>query len=284
MMIKDLFHKSGKPLSELVLQTTRELGKCYSRLELASSKLEKRNKELFDACSYYMRKGSKARAAIYAKEVAEIRKILAMLQHSQLSVERAILRLDTLKVISPTLDSIKGVFGDVKNAIGLVSNVMPSITPEINNLNAAINEVLVDTQFYLDMPEPVVVSGPASEAILQEAADFVEQDLAKRIPEPPMETRIPRPAKPIRPLIALAADGSEAYLGEDGSLIRMDRPTLILDGPSILLSEELVTDYIERHNGEMNVAKCARELNLPPAKVLEALDALSRKGKIRIEP
>jgi len=249
-MIKDLFRRSGKPLNELVLQTTRELGKCYSRLELASSKLEKRNNELFDACSYYMRKGSKARAAIYAKEVAEIRKVLALLQHSQLSVERAILRLDTLKVISPTIDSIKGVFGDVKNAMGLVSSVMPSITPEIDQLNAAINEVLIDTQFNINMPEPVVVDGPATEAILRQAADFVEQ----------------------------------AYLGEDGSLIKIDTPTVVPDARSILLKEELVTDYIVRHNGEMNVTRCAKELNLPPTKVMEALDALSRKGKINVEP
>jgi len=284
MMIKDLFRRSGKPLNELVLQTTRELGKCYSRLELASSKLEKRNNELFDACSYYMRKGSKARAAIYAKEVAEIRKVLALLQHSQLSVERAILRLDTLKVISPTIDSIKGVFGDVKNAMGLVSSVMPSITPEIDQLNAAINEVLIDTQFNINMPEPVVVDGPATEAILRQAADFVEQDLQKRIPEPPAEIEIPKPAKPIRPLIALTTDGSEAYLGEDGSLIKIDTPAVVPDARSILLKEELVTDYIVRHNGEMNVTRCAKELNLPPAKVMEALDALSRKGKIKVEP
>jgi len=283
-MIKDLLRRSGKPLSELVLETTRELGKCYSRLELASSKLEKRNDKLFDACSYHLRKGSKARATIYAKEIAEIRKILAMLQHTQLSVERAILRLDTLKVISPTLDSIKGVFSDVKNAIGLVSGVMPSITPEMDSLNAAINEILIGTQFNLDIAAPVAVSEPAAEVILQEAADIVEQRLQKRIPEPPAETSIPRPAKPIRPLIALATDGSEAYLGEDGSLIRIEGPRITPDGPSILLKEELVMDYIERHNGEMNVTRCAKELILPPKKVLEALDALGRKGKIRIEP
>ncbi|MHA2433916.1 MAG: hypothetical protein ACXADO_11860 [Candidatus Thorarchaeota archaeon] len=283
-MIKDLFRRSGQPLTELVLQTTRELGKCYSRLELASSKLEKRNKDLFDACSYHMKKGSKARATIYAKEIAEIRKILAMVRHSQLSVERAILRLDTLRVISPTVDSIKGVFGDVKNAIGLVSGVMPSITPEMSRLNTAINEILVGTQLNLDISTPAVVGEPVAQAILQEAADIVEEDLQKRIPEPPVETRIPKPAQPIRPLIALAADGSEAYLGEDGSLLRLDKPKIVSDGPSILLKEELVMDYIERHQGEMNLTKCAKELNLPPAKVLEALDALGRKGKIRIEP
>ncbi len=282
-MIKDLLSRSGKKLGELVLKSTGELAKSYSRLELASSKLEKRNRELFDACTFHLKKGSKARAAIYANEIVEIRKLLAMLEHTQLSVERAILRLETLKVMSPTLESLKGVFGDVKNALGLVSNIMPSVTPEISNLSTTINEILVDTQFDMTMPAPVAVNEPNTEAILQEAADFVEQDLRTRIPAPPVETEIPRPVRPVRPLIALAADGSDTYVSEDGSPIGENRPPRIPRGPSILLAEELVMDYVERHNGQMNVTKCARELNLPRGKVYEALEALSRKGKIKIE-
>ena len=75
-MIKDFFRRTKKPISELIMETTRELGKCYSRLELASAKLSARNEDLFEACSYYMGKGNKARATIYANEIAEIRKVL----------------------------------------------------------------------------------------------------------------------------------------------------------------------------------------------------------------
>jgi division protein CdvB (Snf7/Vps24/ESCRT-III family) len=283
MMIKDFFRKARKPLSEMILQATRELGKCYSRLELASSKLGKRDKELFDACSFYLKKGSKARATVYANEIAEIRKVLSILQHTQLSVERAILRLDTLKVASPTFESLKAVFGDVRNALGLVANVMPSITPEIDNLNSAIGEILQDTQFNLSVPAPLVVNDPTTEAILKEAANFVEQELESRIPEPPPEAKIPEPVKPRRPLIALAADGSEVLLSKDGSTIANNGSSDAFDACSNPVLEELVIDYIERNNGEMNVTRCAEELNVPPAKVFEALESLSRKGKIRIE-
>jgi len=282
-MIKGFFLKAGKPLNELILETTGELGKCYSRLELALSKLEKRDKELFDACSFHMRKGSKERATIYANEIAEIRKVLSFLQNIQIAVERAILRLDTLKVMTPTIESFKAVFSDVKNALGQVANVMPSITPEIDRLNNVINEVLVDTQFNVAMPEPSIANDPTTEAILQEAADTVEQQLQSRIPEPPADVPVPEPAKPSRPMIALAIDGSEVYIGEDGSIVKTNPASEALEGPQFLLSEELVMDYIERNNGEMNVTRCAKELNLPPAKVLESLDSLSRKGKIRIE-
>ena len=282
-MIKDFFHKSGKPLNELIPKTTRELGKCFSRLELASSKLGKREKELFDLCGFYLKKGSKERATVYANEIAEIRKVLSILQNIQISVERAILRLDTLKVASPTFESLKEVFGDARNALGLAANVMPSIMPEIDKLNSSIGEILQDTQFGVSMPAPLGVNDPTTEAILQKAATFVEQELQSRIPEPPTERKIPETVKPIRPLIALAADGSEVFLSKDGSTTTRNGSSNNFDTCTNPVSEELVIDYIERNNGEMKVIRCAIELNVSPAKVLGALESLSKKGKIRIE-
>jgi len=282
-LIKDLFQKGRRSISEVVLEATTELGKYYSRLEFAASKLGRRDQELFNACSYHLKKGSKARATIYANEIVEIRKILTVVRQTQLAVERAILRLETLKTAVTTFESLKGVFVDVKKALGLVANIMPAITPEMDKLNRAISDVLDETQVSLTAPEPLILNDATTEAILKEAADFAEQELQSRIPEPPVDLEIPRPVKSTQPLVALTADGSEVYFGEDSSNIGSDGSPNAFDGPQNLLSEELVMDYIERHNGEMNVKKCAQELNLPPVKVLEALEALNRKGKIKIE-
>lgn len=279
-MIKDFFHRTKKPVSELIMETTRELGKCYSRLELASSKLSKRDEDLFEACSFYMGKGSKTRATVYANEIAEIRKVLTFTQHTQLAVERAILRLDTLKVVSPTLESLEGAFSDVKNALGLVANVMPSITPEMSRLTSVVDEILTGTQFTLDEYTPAVVLDESAETILHEAADIAEQELKTRIPEPPVEA--PKAAIPVKPLVAIAADGTEVVFNHNGAAINGDGLSNAFDVSSFLL-EELVMDYVERNNGDLNIARCSQELNLPSGKVLEVLDALNGKGKITIQ-
>jgi division protein CdvB (Snf7/Vps24/ESCRT-III family) len=279
-MIKDFFHRTKKPVSELIMETTMELGKCYSRLELASSKLSKRDEDLFEACSFYMGKGNKTRATVYANEIAEIRKVLTFTQHTQLSVERAILRLDTLKVVSPTLESLEGAFSDVKNALGLVANVMPSITPEMSRLTSVVDEILTGTQFTLDEYTPAVVLDESAETILHEAADIAEQDLKTRIPEPPVEA--PKAAISVKPLVALAADGTEFVVNHNGTAVNGDGSLNAFDVSSFLL-EELVMDYVERNNGDLNVARCSQELNLPSGKVLEVLDALNGKGKITIQ-
>ncbi|MEM1506741.1 MAG: hypothetical protein QXU02_01405 [Candidatus Bathyarchaeia archaeon] len=278
-MIKDIFGKNRKPLNEILLEAISELGKYYSRLELAYLKLAKRDRELFEECTSYLSKGMKNRAIIYANEIAEVRKIMGFVQGVQISVEKAILRLETLKAVTPTLEDIKGVFSEVKSALGDIAKVMPSLTPELNNLMSSINDLIVTTEMNLRVSEPIVVKDEATEAILKEASDFLRQEVEKKIPEPPREISIPEPPDEvaIKPRIALAVDGSEFYVNADGSIIG-ER-----EGSSNVLAEEIILDYIERNNGEMNISKCAKELNMSPTKIMAVLESLSKKGKIKIE-
>jgi len=282
-MIKKILRRSRKPMNELILEATRELGKCYSRIELACSKLAKRDRELFDACVFHTKKGSKARAAIYANEIAEIRRVLSILEYTRLAVERAILRLDTIKVISPALEPLQEAFKEVKNALRLAANVMPSMTPEINKLNNVVNEILEDTEFNISMPMPTAVSDPSAESILHEAASLVEEEFKTKIPEPPFEKEEIKPSEVEKPLVALSIAGQEVLSDRNVSSGDSNIATERSFDLSSFLTEELVMDYIERNNGDMNVARCARELNMPYNQVLKVLESLKRKGKIKIQ-
>ncbi|MEM2322857.1 MAG: hypothetical protein QW657_06610, partial [Candidatus Bathyarchaeia archaeon] len=162
-MIKEIFGKVRKPLNEILLESISELGKHYSRLELTYLKLSKRDKELFEECTSYLSKGMKNRAIIYANEIAEVRKMMSFIQRLQLSIEKAILRLETLKAVTPTLEDIKGVFSEVKSALGDIAKVMPSLTPELNNLIKSINDLMAVTEMSISTPEPVVIKDEATE-------------------------------------------------------------------------------------------------------------------------
>ena len=282
-MIKKFFHRSRRSITEIILEATRELGKCYSRIELACSKLSKRDRELFDTCVFHAKKGSKARATVYANEIAEIRRILSILEYTKLAVERAIVRLDTLRVISPTLEPLHEAFREVRNALKLVANVMPSMTPEINKLNDVVNEILEDTEFNLSVPTMPTVNDPSTESILREAASLVEEELKIKIPEPPIEKESLIPSKVEKPLLALSILSQGGHSDED--IFEKDSKTTTESSfdVSSFLTEDLVMDYIERNGGDMNVARCAKELNMPHDQVLRALESLKRKGKIKIQ-
>ncbi|MBS7639604.1 MAG: hypothetical protein QW795_00655 [Candidatus Bathyarchaeia archaeon] len=275
--IKEIFGRVKKPLNETLLEAIRELGKHYSMLELAYKKLAKRDRELFNECVSYLGRGLKNKAIIYANEIAEIRKLMSIVQGMQLTIEKAILRLETFRTVTPTLEDIRGVFNEVKGALESAAKIMPSLTPEINGLMNSINDLIAATEITLTPPEPIVVKDEATEAILKEASELLREEIASKIPEPPMESPLPEPAVALKPRIALTVDGYEAYVGADGSIIDAR------DERTNVLAEELVLDYIERNNGEMNISKCARELNMPQNKIMEILESLSKKGKIKIE-
>jgi len=282
-MIEKIFHRNRRPINELILEATRELGKCYSRIELVCSKLAKRDRELFNACVSCTRKGSKRRAAIYANEIAEIRRILSIFEYARLAVERAILRLDTLRVISSTFEPLQEAFREIRNALGLVADVMPSMSMEINKLNNVVNEILGYTEFNPSTSIATVVNDPSAESILREAASVVERKLKTQIPEPPMEREETSFNETNKPLLALSLMDNGSYTDE--GVLKDDSSTASKNSfdVSSFLTEELVMDYIERNDGKMNVARCAGELNMPYDQVLQVLESLKRKGKIRIQ-
>jgi len=249
----------------------RELGKQYSRLEMAVLKLKGRDVELFNICKQSIENGRKERAIIYANEIAEIRKILSSMTHTQLSLERVILRLETIEEVCPSLQELKGVFGDVENVLKLMVNVMPNVYPEISELNNTISEILGATQIdSIPSVEPLVIQDSSTETILQEAAGVLEEELKNKIPEPPISATAPLESSR-RAMIALTANGPETYMPKDEP--QQSTPLL----------EELIMDYLERSKGEVDLARCAAELNISTEKVLEMLKALNIQGKIKIE-
>ncbi|MEM2433021.1 MAG: hypothetical protein QXJ19_05675 [Candidatus Bathyarchaeia archaeon] len=277
--VKGFFGRTKRSLNEMLIESICELGKYYSRLELAYSKLVKRERELFNECIVSLSRGMRNKAVVYANEIAELRKLISTVQNLQLSLERAILRLETFKAVTPTLlHDIKGVFSDVKETLNQLAKVMPSLTPELNNFINSINDLLAATEIGSVKCEPTVVSDEATEAILKEALDHLKGEIERKIPEPPEGISLPEPPKAaIKPQIALTVDGAEAYVSEDGSIINVRSPS------QSRIMEELVLDYIERNNGELNLSRCAEELKVPPDKIMEVIDSLSKRGIIRIE-
>lgn len=272
-------------LNDLIPQAIRELRKKYSRLELVDIRLRGRDKDLFEICKSSLEKGQEEHAAIYASEIAEIRNILSVTTSTRLVLEQVITRLETIKEICPAIKEIRGLFGDVQNVLKLLTETMPVMTPELDALNNVVTEILSTTQAGPVMPiEPMVVKDASTEAILREASGIVEEELMRKIPEPPVVTSVSSPSTIAKPMIAVTTGGPGIYqkVMQDPSFAsRQNSQPALKDSNS--LSEELVLDYIYRNKGEIDIAQCAEELGMSQNEVLNVLDLLSTKGKIRIE-
>ena len=280
-MVSIKFRRS-KSFRELVSQTIIELKKHHSRLEITAHELQRRDKKLFDICKLSLRKGQKKRAIIYANEIAEVRKTLHAITSIKLVLERIILRLETVKDVCSALDEIRGLFSNVKSVLKNLADSFPMASLEINALNDVVNEILIATQpGSFQTVEPFVVEDESMKAIIQEAAGIVEKELLRRIPEPPATV----PIKATKPMIALTTSGLETYEKEteNSSPGNYENLQPLIAEKLDSLLEELVLDYIYRNGGEVDVAKCAEELGISQNDVLNILDVLHDKGKIRIE-
>jgi len=286
-MVSLKLHES-ESFNETLTKTITQLNKECSRLELMTRALKKRDQELFEICKASLERGQGERARIYANEVGEIRKTLSLVTTTKLTLEKTSLRLGTIKEVCPTLQELSGIFGNVKDTLRILADIMPSMSPEMVALNETVTEMLSVTQSEsLPSIEPMTIRDETTEAIIQEAEGVVEEELKRKIPVPPAVTPLISSETASKPMVALTTGGVEVYENatEDFSPIedRHFQPSPLSSESSNSLFEELVLDYVYRTNGEIELTRCAEELGIAQNELLNVLDVLRAKGKIRIE-
>jgi len=285
-MVSLKLHES-KSFNETLTKTITQLNKECSRLELITRALRKRDQELFEICKASLERGQGERARIYANEVGEIRKTLSLVTTTKLTLEKTSLRLGTIKEVCPTLQELSGIFGNVKDTLRILADIMPSMSPGMVALNETVTEMLSVTQSEsLPSIEPIAIRDETTEAIIQEAEGVVEEELKRKIPVPPTLTPISS-EKATKPMVALTTGGVEVYENATGNFSPVDdrhfQPSPLSSESSNSLFEELVLDYVYRTNGEIELTRCAEELGIAQNELLNVLDVLRAKGKIKIE-
>lgn len=161
---------------------------------------------------------------------------------------------------------------------------------EMERVNETIFEVMsmskIDTS-KLEMPTDIKT--PGGEEVLAEVAEFLEEKITEKLPEPPtsapvMETPQPKRVAKRRQMVALTASCSE--ISEPGKTqnyvsyedTEMKRITWTVNDEL----EESVLEYAKRREGQMDISQCASELNVACGEIEKALEQLGIKGKIRI--
>ena len=270
------------PLRERIFKTTRSLGSQHARLELAANRLRERNECLLDTCKSAIKNGRKERAAIYANEVAEIKRLLRTITDAQLATEQVIERLETLVEIDTVITDLRSVVNVTQSVAKQLTKVMPKIALEMNQLNDLVTEIVDVTELSSRLPIiPLGVKDKATEEILQETSTLLEEELMEKIPEPPVPVMSEeRPIERVRQMVVLTTSGCEVHEQTKVETRRyisqtIQRSRILKDG---------VLEHALKNKGEVDLAKCAAELNISPNDVLKALEVLNAQGKIRIEP
>ena len=206
-------------------------------------------------------------------------------------MERIIIRLETLKEFNSAFSDLKPVLKNLQSVTKGLSLFMPQMAVEMERVNESIFEVMTMSKIDSSKLEvPTDIKTPGGEEVLAEVADFLQDQIIEKLPEPPIAAPIidtPQSQQRVikkRKMVALTASGSEIsdprrpqkVVSYKGTEVKRIAWTVNED------LEESVLEYAKRREGRLDITKCATDLQVACVEIEKALETLGVKGKIKI--
>ncbi len=205
-------------------------------------------------------------------------------------MERIIIRLETLKEFNAAFADLKPVLINLQSVTKGLSSFMPQMVIEMERVNETIFEVMTMSKIDSSKLEvPTEIKTPGGEEVLAEVAEFLEEQITEKLPEPPVFTPIiqkPQPQKvqQQRQMVALTASCSEISEPETAKSFMTYKNTEVKRVAWTVNDdlEQSVLEYAKRRAGQLDIGQCADELQVACGEIEKALESLGVKGKVKI--
>jgi division protein CdvB (Snf7/Vps24/ESCRT-III family) len=218
-----------------------------------SAKLRQRDQELFQRCIGAQVAKDSSHARIYANECAEIRKIAKVVFSSQLAIERAALRLQTVEEFGDVLVQIAPVINVVKETRSQIAGVIPEVGNELEEVNSMLSDMSLETGEPEDSTFENMIENEEAKKVLQESSAIAEEKVKEQFPKIPELDQV----------------SNKHILVPDG-----------VEGTSL---EEAIFTYMKDHNCEFSLSDCASSLGVSDDDIKKALVKLRDEGRIALE-
>jgi len=248
-------------LKDRIEHASFKLQAQHEKLEHMYSRIQQRDKDLFQRCVGAQVSNDTGHARIYANECAELRKIAKIVLGSQLALERVILRLETVGEFGTIMSQLAPVMGIVKETKSQIAGIVPQVANELDEVNNVLGELTEETgEISSTNTDSVQPSDEEAKRILEETGLIAEQRVHDHFPDlPSME-----PKADLVPEAATNIQFPPESNSDNGF-------------------ENQVYDYAKQHDGKFSISTCAEELRTSPDEVRNALDRLRTSGRILIE-
>jgi division protein CdvB (Snf7/Vps24/ESCRT-III family)/predicted CopG family antitoxin len=270
-----------------------------NKIAQASYRLKERDKILFQTCINALNNKNRAKAAICANEIAEVRKLAKFLRNIELAIERVLIRLETIKELNDIIFDLRPALKLLQGVSQQLFEFLPDVSSELSKVNEEISATLHSTKITADESLiPVGGKTPAGEEILKEVSSFLERKVSEELPEPPvaLEEAPELEKTTLKEMVALTASCSQAVgretvkepSGNSSQTLfsfkkgEIQEISLKVEKEKSSL-EDVLLKYVKRSNGEIDLARCSVDLNTSYEEIEKALESLGAKGKIKIE-
>jgi len=257
-------------MNEIIPEIRHKLGNQKEKLEDVAERLYQRDKEILQRCVGAQLCGDNDRSKIFANECAEIRRMYTTVKAAQISLEKVIIRFDSISLIEEALVQIKPVMEIVRSMRGDIEGLAPEVAKELEGISSLLEDIHSGTGQASPIDLELVLAGEEAKRVLEESKLVASQKTSERFPELPIEskgleqtnlTEILKDSEDV-----LQANSDEEFINKSESLIL-----------------EKVLSYIKSKEGRLSVKDCADSLSIDTNDVLTAIENLKEQGRLVIE-
>lgn len=241
---------------------------------------------MFQRCVAAQLSKDHARAQMYAAQCADIRKMAKIVLGSEIALERAVIRLETVEQLGQILVLILPVVEVVRETKGKIEGVIPDVASELKMVDTLLDDTVRDTGTMQARDTDVLLRDEEARRIFEESSAYAEQKIREQFPELPSvkeKEHVPLETEGIGLMVSQRT--SEAIPSMQEMLSEPQAMVQSVCNPIQELAHR-VYDYITSHvrqGGKLNLSECARELMVERDDVVQAVEELREEGRIVLQ-
>ncbi len=183
--------RGSPPLKTTLELAVKSVRGQLNKLDVLLKKLSEKDSKLLRRISVKIQKHENKRAAIFATELVEIRKMMKMVAQARYALEAIALRIETVRDLGDVTAALAPAVAAVKNVQQGVTGVIPAAEDRFTEITGLLSDILVDAGQSGDVTLDFKLANEGAERILAEASVMAEKSLKQKIPDVP--SNIPEP-------------------------------------------------------------------------------------------
>jgi len=172
-------------ISPRIIDILTHLKVQAEKLKRTYHRLLARDKELFEACVRAEQELDRDRATIYANEIAQLRKMSRTILKSQISLEKVILRLETIRDFGDVMNVLAPATKIIRRIQSDLSGLVPEVAHNLRMVDEMLEGIMVEAGNVTGATVSVMVADSEARRILEEASEIAAQRMSSQFPELP---------------------------------------------------------------------------------------------------
>jgi len=179
------------PVRQQIVTALYKIGAQINKLDYSLAKLQSYDKMLFEKTVNALIEGDKSKAAMYANEVAEVRKMAKVIMTVRYALERVKLRLETAVIFGDVQANLAPAIVALRQVAGYIKGMIPDVFAELVEIDENLQVAMLQATTHAPiMLESTYVTEEAQK-ILRDASIVAEQRLKEAFPELPTFEKTP---------------------------------------------------------------------------------------------